>query len=173
MARYIHFVGFRTKQQFTNAVRVLDSRISSIVFTIIECMVIQVFQLIQKLIAWFLVTRGTIRRANTLTMTATEFGIGIETFKYISQPQRSPPSAGFSIFQGTLANPNNCSEIGVYRAYAPPLIFGQSDSSLTQCFPPTITSENLFSPYKTHRPPKKFFTKNSIDPSRIFPYRTI
>lgn len=65
----------------------------------------------------------------------------------------------FSIFQGTLAKPEQLSEIGGYGAYAPPAVFARVRAASTLCFPPTITSKNLFTAYGTHRGVKKFFKK--------------
>ena len=69
---------------------------------------------------------------------------------------------GFFFFQGTLSNPNNCSKIGVYGAYAPPYILDCIGAAHTQCFPRTITRKKLFTAYGTHRGSKKFFTKKTL-----------
>jgi len=88
-----------------------------------------------------------------------------------SHRHRGPPSAGFLLFQGTLAKPNKCSRNRALRPYAPYMVGRSSDWQTTQCFTQTVPSKNILTIMDMGVP--KIFFKKSVDGSRTFPYSTI
>ena len=91
---------------------------------------------------------------------------------YPTQSQRSPPSAGFLLFQGTLAKLSNCSGNRGLQGMAPFSAPRLSGWRPTQCFPPTVPSKNVLTICGIDEGVQKNFSKKSVDGSLIFPYST-
>ncbi len=65
----------------------------------------------------------------------------------------------FFVFQGTLAEPEQLSEIGGYGGYDPPLYFVGVGTTLTLCFPPTFSTKNVLYLWDSYGCRKNFSQK--------------